>query len=630
MPTLSKSRQVSILADTVVSVKDFGAVGDGVTDDTAAIQAAIDYLAANGGGSVYVPANVYRVSQIVLKSYVSLIGCRAENGWARLITYENGSIIKSLNGSGLSPVKINHGASNWGLQNIIVDANKATQTFPGVHCVEHLRTAAGDSYGGLIEKCKFVNPTGYAAYFMRCRPLDIRDSFFMSGAAFIQCYDMNITGCSIDGTDSKHPSVLWDSCNSVQALNNLIWRGESVSAQVKQAATVDTVNDWLTVSNDSAFYDNQPVTIESSGSMPSMTLNGSATPIGWTNSFLVKKLGSNRIQLWKNNTNSTTGYSVLFSTAGSGVSLTSGARDIFCTYEGFNQKIAGNRIAGSPGGAFRSHRCSMVSYENNDSYLLNFDDKPDQDGLTLVGAQYHSITDSFVGDLDQDPSLDRLLSAIRILDDTSTTPTIVSKGNVIGNNQYNVTQGLYVEDLSSASYEERNIIVGLDNLFGGLSSGVKRISSQAHRSEPLRYYYCAGATSAQSIANTTATDIAWTAVTYGNPRSVTDASTITFPMTAGSLIQVAGSLGFTRVAGTYYILVYVFINSVAHRFYFEQEVTKTDPGLIVVPFSVLTPVSTNAVVTVQVFQNSGGAMTLRQNIDTTRLTVQKIADYQYA
>lgn len=630
MPALSKSRQVATLADTIVSVKDFGAVGDGVTDDTAAIQAAIDYLAANNGGHLYFPASVYLVTQIVLKSFVTILGERLENGWARLAFYSRGSIIKSTNGSGITPVKINNGANNWGLQNIIVDANKATQTSPGVHCVEHLRTAAGDSYGGLIAGCKFVNPTGYAVYFMRCRPLDVRDSFFMSGVAFVQCYDMNITGCSIDGTDSKHPSVLWDSCNSVQALSNLVWRGESASAQVKQAATVDTANNWITVSDDSAFYDNQPVTIESSGSMPSMTLSGSAAPVGWTHSFLAKKLGSNRIQLWRNNTNSTTGHSVLFATAGSSVFLTSGARDIFCSYEGFNQKISGNRIAGSPGGAFRSHRCSMVSYENNDSYLLNFDDKLDQDGLTLVGAQYHSITDSFVGDLDQEPSLNRLLSAIRILDDTSTSPTIVSKGNIISNNQYNVTQGLYVDDLSSASYEERNIVTGLDNLFGGLSSAVKRISSQAHRSEPLRYYYSAGATSAQSIANTTTTDINWTAVTNGNPRTITNAASITFPMTAGSLIRVDGSLGFTRVAGTYYILVYVVVNSVSHRFYFEQEVTKTDPGLIVLPFSVLTPVSTDAVVTVQVFQNSGGSMTLRQNVDTTRLTVQKVADYQYA
>ena len=39
-----------------VSVRDFGAVGDGVTLDTAAIQAAIDQSAAMQGGTVYLPA----------------------------------------------------------------------------------------------------------------------------------------------------------------------------------------------------------------------------------------------------------------------------------------------------------------------------------------------------------------------------------------------------------------------------------------------------------------------------------------------------------------------------------------------------------------------------------------------
>ena len=48
-----------------VSVKDFGAVGDGVADDTAAIQAAIDSVFNTGGGTVYLPAGTYLVSSIV-------------------------------------------------------------------------------------------------------------------------------------------------------------------------------------------------------------------------------------------------------------------------------------------------------------------------------------------------------------------------------------------------------------------------------------------------------------------------------------------------------------------------------------------------------------------------------------
>lgn len=42
-----------------VSIKDFGAVGDGVVDDTAAIQAAVDYLFANNGSSLYFPDGIY-------------------------------------------------------------------------------------------------------------------------------------------------------------------------------------------------------------------------------------------------------------------------------------------------------------------------------------------------------------------------------------------------------------------------------------------------------------------------------------------------------------------------------------------------------------------------------------------
>lgn len=57
----------------IVSAKDFGAVGDGITDDSAAVQALIDQLSAQGGGSIYFPRGIYRLN-VVLKKYVSLVG----------------------------------------------------------------------------------------------------------------------------------------------------------------------------------------------------------------------------------------------------------------------------------------------------------------------------------------------------------------------------------------------------------------------------------------------------------------------------------------------------------------------------------------------------------------------------
>jgi hypothetical protein len=63
-----------------ISVKDFGAVGDGVTDDTAAINAALDSVAGTGGVVVIPPSSsFYAISGPLLpKSYTTIMGYGAE------------------------------------------------------------------------------------------------------------------------------------------------------------------------------------------------------------------------------------------------------------------------------------------------------------------------------------------------------------------------------------------------------------------------------------------------------------------------------------------------------------------------------------------------------------------------
>lgn len=62
-------------------MKDFGAVGDGVTDDTMAIQAAIDFSSANKKNLIF-NAGVFLISDtIILKSHTSMYG----NGSVRIV-----------------------------------------------------------------------------------------------------------------------------------------------------------------------------------------------------------------------------------------------------------------------------------------------------------------------------------------------------------------------------------------------------------------------------------------------------------------------------------------------------------------------------------------------------------------
>lgn len=60
------------IPDREVSIVDFGAVGDGHTLNTTAFAAAIDSLAAQGGGRVTVPEGVWYTGPIVLKDHIEL------------------------------------------------------------------------------------------------------------------------------------------------------------------------------------------------------------------------------------------------------------------------------------------------------------------------------------------------------------------------------------------------------------------------------------------------------------------------------------------------------------------------------------------------------------------------------
>ena len=57
---------------TALNLRDFGAVGDGITNDGPALQAALDALAAAGGGTLFVPEGKYAITTLVMKNFAGL------------------------------------------------------------------------------------------------------------------------------------------------------------------------------------------------------------------------------------------------------------------------------------------------------------------------------------------------------------------------------------------------------------------------------------------------------------------------------------------------------------------------------------------------------------------------------
>lgn len=85
-----------------VNVKKYGAKGDGITDDTAAIQGALDSLETSGG-TVFVPSGHYKITgTLTMHSNVNLIGAGEQSSFIEL----NVSGTHLISGQDLSHVSI--------------------------------------------------------------------------------------------------------------------------------------------------------------------------------------------------------------------------------------------------------------------------------------------------------------------------------------------------------------------------------------------------------------------------------------------------------------------------------------------------------------------------------------------
>jgi hypothetical protein len=107
------------------NVKGYGALGDGATDDTTAVQAAIDAAAAVGGGIVFAPAGTYICETLTMKTGVYLTGVGQATTIFKLKASTDDDLIKGNGFASLTAGDTVAGIHDWGLVSLSLDGNKA-------------------------------------------------------------------------------------------------------------------------------------------------------------------------------------------------------------------------------------------------------------------------------------------------------------------------------------------------------------------------------------------------------------------------------------------------------------------------------------------------------------------------
>ena len=153
-----------------VSVKDFGAVGDGVADDTAAVQAAITYVGL-AGGDVLFPPGTYLCFALSLASNVRLLG---EN--------KSATIKSSITVSANTFITVD-GVSNVCFENLTFDMNLGAGTDGnGPACITHRTTTTAANDLSIIS-CNFIGALLRPYYDNRCsiasRRVTIQGCYFL-------------------------------------------------------------------------------------------------------------------------------------------------------------------------------------------------------------------------------------------------------------------------------------------------------------------------------------------------------------------------------------------------------------------------------------------------------------------
>lgn len=189
----------------LVSVKDFGVVGDGVTDDTAAFQAAID-----SKKSLYIPDGIYLISSTLIITATDSL-CIAGNNFGHVNDQTTGSVIK-FTGLSSPAIRVQGGAIGAKISGLFLDIQDSSSD--------------GFDFGGAwylkLQDC-VVRNARYGVYLHYDTP-----DYFSGVAELTSCYFSKCTnGVKTSKVDINVVKV--DNCTFFDGVNGVLI-GDSGSA----------------------------------------------------------------------------------------------------------------------------------------------------------------------------------------------------------------------------------------------------------------------------------------------------------------------------------------------------------------------------------------------------------------
>lgn len=235
--TGAASAQVVTVVDGLVAdplppidATDYGATGDGTTDDTAAIQAAINAANAAGGGTVSFPAGTFITTGLTLYSEIHLRGVGPESSAIKLAANTNGSVILTDQYATHIATDTTSGPRDFSIRDLTIDGNRTNQASAsgpalGIHGRSYvidnviIQNAYGDGFHTMWGTASpFITPNGFESFITRLKIIECNGSGLkFEGPHDTHVSDMFIMKCG--KTSAAYPLYVASSAGRASGCN---------------------------------------------------------------------------------------------------------------------------------------------------------------------------------------------------------------------------------------------------------------------------------------------------------------------------------------------------------------------------------------------------------------------------